>query len=63
MTNTLNKGGIPPAEALDLKEMLEAKAGQTVMTPAGAPHSLIAPERLKMLPIMIRETGEKEDGR
>jgi quercetin dioxygenase-like cupin family protein len=34
-----------------------ARAGQTVLMPAHVPHGLSAPERFKMLLIMVREVG------
>jgi len=36
-------------------EKVRASAGQTVMMPAGVPHSVHAPGRFKMLLVMIRE--------
>jgi len=36
------------------EERARAEAGQVVMLPAGVPHSIRAPERFKMLLVMIR---------
>lgn len=34
-----------------------ARAGETVLMPASVPHAVFAPERFKMLLIMVREVG------